>query len=59
VYIGNTVREPWQPGDLMLVDNIRTAHSREAYEGPREVLVGMADAVRLVDCSPTVAVTTG
>ena len=59
VYVDNTVREPWQPGDLMLVDNIRTAHSREAYEGPREVLVGMADAVRLVDCSLTVAVTAG
>jgi hypothetical protein len=29
------------------------------HEGPREVLVGMADAVRLVDCSPSVAVTTG
>ena len=44
VYEDNTVREPWQAGDLMLVDNIRTAHSREAYEGPREILVGMADA---------------
>jgi alpha-ketoglutarate-dependent taurine dioxygenase len=54
VYEDNTVREPWQAGDLMLVDNVRTAHSREAYEGPREVLVGMADRVRLADCSPTV-----
>jgi alpha-ketoglutarate-dependent taurine dioxygenase len=54
VYVDNTVGEPWQAGDLMLVDNIRTAHSREAYEGPREILVGMADAVRLADCSPTV-----
>src|SRR5688500_8877327 len=54
IYEANTVREPWQAGDLMLVDNIRTAHSREAYEGPREVLVGMADPVRLADCSPTV-----
>ena len=54
VYEANTVREPWQVGDLMLVDNIRTAHSREAYEGPREILVGMADPVRLADCSPTV-----
>ena len=53
VYEANTAREPWQAGDLMLVDNIRTAHSREAFEGPREVLVGMADAVRLADCSPT------
>ena len=45
VYEAHTLREPWQAGDLMLVDNIRTAHSREAYEGPREVLVGMADPV--------------
>jgi alpha-ketoglutarate-dependent taurine dioxygenase len=52
----NTVREPWQAGDLLLVDNIRTAHSREAYTGPREVLVGMADAVNLADCSPTIEV---
>ncbi len=59
VYVANTVREPWQAGDLMLVDNIRTAHSREAYEGPREILVGMADPVRLADCSPTVEVTAG
>jgi alpha-ketoglutarate-dependent taurine dioxygenase len=57
VYDANTVREPWQAGDLMLVDNIRTAHSREAFEGPREVLVGMADAVRLDDCSPAGEVT--
>jgi alpha-ketoglutarate-dependent taurine dioxygenase len=59
VYEANTAREPWQAGDLMLVDNIRTAHSREPYDGPREVLVAMADAVRLADCSPTTEVTTG
>ena len=53
VYDANTVREPWQAGDLMLVDNIRTAHSREAYDGPRDVLVAMADTVKLADCSPT------
>jgi alpha-ketoglutarate-dependent taurine dioxygenase len=51
VYEAHTVREPWQPGDLMLVDNIRTAHSREAYEGPREIVVGMAEPVRLSDAS--------
>ena len=53
VYEAKTVREPWQAGDLMLVDNIRTAHSREAYEGPREILVGMAEPVRLSDMSLT------
>jgi alpha-ketoglutarate-dependent taurine dioxygenase len=46
VYDANTIREPWQAGDLLLVDNVRTAHSREAFEGPREVVVGMADPVR-------------
>ncbi|MFF3354029.1 TauD/TfdA family dioxygenase [Streptomyces sp. NPDC002917] len=59
VYEANTAREPWQAGDLMLVDNIRTAHSREPFEGPREVLVAMADPVHLADCSPTVEVITG
>jgi alpha-ketoglutarate-dependent taurine dioxygenase len=57
VYEAHTAREPWQAGDLMLVDNIRTAHSREPFEGPREVLVALADPVRLTDCSPTVEVT--
>jgi hypothetical protein len=42
-YEAHTVREPWQAGDLLLVDNLRTAHAREAFEGPREVLVAMAD----------------
>jgi len=51
-YEANTVREPWQAGDLMLVDNIRTSHGREPFEGSREIVVAMADAMRLADCSP-------
>jgi alpha-ketoglutarate-dependent taurine dioxygenase len=47
VYAANTLREPWQAGDVMLVDNIRTAHSREPFQGPRQVLVGMAEAMRM------------
>ncbi|MFV6029225.1 TauD/TfdA family dioxygenase [Streptomyces sp. NPDC056264] len=46
VYEAHTVRRPWRAGDLMLVDNIRTAHSRESYEGPRQVVVAMADPKR-------------
>jgi alpha-ketoglutarate-dependent taurine dioxygenase len=46
VYAANTAREPWQSGDLMLVDNVLSAHARERFEGPREVLVAMADPVR-------------
>jgi alpha-ketoglutarate-dependent taurine dioxygenase len=33
----------WQPGDLLLLDNMRTAHGRRAFEGPRRLLAGMAE----------------
>jgi alpha-ketoglutarate-dependent taurine dioxygenase len=49
VYETHTLRTPWEAGDLMLVDNVRMAHSREAYEGPREILVGMAEPRRVFD----------
>jgi hypothetical protein len=42
IYEAHTTRRPWQTGDLLLVDNIRTAHSREAYQGSRDVVVAMA-----------------
>ena len=48
-YEAHTVREPWQAGDVLVVDNIRTAHGREPFEGPREIVVALADAVRLVE----------
>ncbi len=56
-YDAHTVCERWEAGDLLLVDNIRTAHARESFEGPREVVVAMADAVHLADCAPTIEVT--
>jgi alpha-ketoglutarate-dependent taurine dioxygenase len=49
VYEAHTLRMPWESGDLMLVDNVRMAHSREAYEGPRQILVGMAEPRRVLD----------
>ena len=58
-YEANTARERWQAGDLMLVDNVRTAHAREPFEGPRKVLVAMADAARLANSSPTIKTTGG
>lgn len=33
---------PWQPGDLLLLDNMLSAHGRQPYSGPRKVLVGMS-----------------
>jgi alpha-ketoglutarate-dependent taurine dioxygenase len=52
VYAQLTLREPWQDGDLLLVDNLRSAHSREAYEGPRDVRVGMTDPVHVAQVPP-------
>ena len=58
-YEANTVRAPWEPGDLLLVDNIRMAHGREPFEGRREIVVGLSDPVRLSNCSPTIDVAGG
>jgi alpha-ketoglutarate-dependent taurine dioxygenase len=33
----------WQPGDILLLDNMTVAHGREPYEGARQVLVAMAE----------------
>jgi alpha-ketoglutarate-dependent taurine dioxygenase len=51
-YEAATAREPWQAGDLLLIDNIRTAHSRDAFQGTREVLAALADPVHLTTCVP-------
>ncbi|MFE6636044.1 TauD/TfdA family dioxygenase [Streptomyces tendae] len=52
VYEAHSVRRPLHTGDLTLVDNLRVAHGREAYEGPREVVVAMGDPVRLEPARP-------
>ncbi|MGH3166905.1 MAG: TauD/TfdA family dioxygenase [Trebonia sp.] len=38
-----TVRRRWQPGDLLLVDNILAAHGRDPYRGDRQVVVAMGE----------------
>jgi len=50
-----TMRESWERGDLLLVDNVLCAHGREAFSGARQIVVAMAEPVALADCRPTVA----
>ncbi|MFG3104236.1 TauD/TfdA family dioxygenase [Streptomyces sp. NPDC048182] len=45
VYAAHTVREPWRAGDVLVVDNLRMAHSREPYRGPRALTVAFGDPV--------------
>jgi len=33
----------WQAGDILMVDNVLTAHARRPFEGRRELLVAMGD----------------
>jgi hypothetical protein len=40
-------RVDWRPGDVLFVDNARTAHGREPYTGTWNVAVALADPVSL------------
>jgi alpha-ketoglutarate-dependent taurine dioxygenase len=43
VYTREMVRFPWRQGDILMLDNMRVAHGREPFEGPRKVIVAMAE----------------
>ncbi|KTT28370.1 TauD/TfdA family dioxygenase [Pseudomonas rhizoryzae] len=34
---------PWQSGDVLMLDNMLVAHARAPFEGPRKVIVAMAE----------------
>jgi alpha-ketoglutarate-dependent taurine dioxygenase len=42
-YEKEMVQFSWQRGDILLVDNMLTAHARASFIGPRKVVVAMAD----------------
>ncbi|RKT19470.1 alpha-ketoglutarate-dependent taurine dioxygenase [Streptomyces sp. 1114.5] len=54
-YENATVRRAWQPGDLLLVDNVLTAHARDPFRGERRIVVAMGEPVSVYDCAPIVA----
>lgn len=42
-YLAELVTFRWQPGDILMLDNMLVAHGREPFTPPREVVVGMAE----------------
>lgn len=40
---------PWQQGDLVMLDNMLTSHSRNPFVGPRKILFAMGDTYRRED----------
>jgi hypothetical protein len=45
LYWRHCVRFAWQNGDLILLDNMLTAHARSTYEGTRKIMVAMGEMV--------------
>jgi len=46
LYWDCSVAAPWQPGDVVMVDNMLCAHARNPFSGPRKVVVAMGEIRR-------------
>jgi alpha-ketoglutarate-dependent taurine dioxygenase len=42
-YARASKRFDWREGDILLIDNMLTSHSREPFSGPRKIAVAMAE----------------
>ncbi len=49
IYDQQAIRFQWQPGDIILLDNMMVAHARDPFEGTRKILVAMAEVVSQKD----------
>jgi amino acid adenylation domain-containing protein len=49
VYRKTTTSFPWQTGDILVLDNMLTAHGRNAFAGSRKIVVAMGEMIRSKD----------
>jgi hypothetical protein len=49
IYEEEAIRFDWRAGDVLLIDNVLTAHARDPFEGPRSIIVAMGDAPTLMN----------
>jgi len=49
VYAGLEVTFSWRRGDILMLDNLLTAHGRNAFKGERKLLVAMGDMLSYGD----------
>ena len=50
VYDDVAVRFSWHEGDVLMLDNMLTAHGRTSFIGPRKILVAMAETFSDQNC---------
>ena len=43
------VKFPWQPGDIVMLDNMLAAHAREPFDGERKIVVSLAEPYSLAE----------
>jgi alpha-ketoglutarate-dependent taurine dioxygenase len=53
-YDSATVAFKWEPGDVLMLDNMLVAHGRKPFSGKRKVVVAMAEPVRWKDLDTSV-----
>jgi len=49
VYQAAQVSFPWQQGDILMLDNMLTAHGRNPYVGNRKIVVAMGELITSAD----------
>jgi alpha-ketoglutarate-dependent taurine dioxygenase/acyl carrier protein len=45
LYRATSVQFPWRAGDVLMLNNMLVAHSRNPYAGPRKIVVAMGEMV--------------